>query len=116
MENIDDEIDDEIKNDDENNSDNNKIEELELPYRRYLKNLFYSKLDEFRKSLFKKILKNKEISKIIDLEKFICLLEFFIGLFTGIQVKYTIDELGFLNMDLYANELISNKRYISYTE
>ena len=106
VENIDDEIDDEIKNDDENNSDNNKIEELELPYRRYLKNLFYPKLDEFRKSLFKKILKNKEISKIIDLEKFICLLEFFIGLFTGIQVKYTIDELGFLNMDLYANELI----------
>ena len=106
MENLDDEIEEENKNDEENNSDNNKIEELEVPYRRYLKNLFYPKLEDFRKSLVKKILKNKEISKTIDLEKFICLLEFFIGLFTGIQVKYSIDELGFLNMDLYANELI----------
>ena len=103
---IDDEIDDENKNEEENNSDNNKIEELELPYRQYLKNLFYPKLEDFRKSLVKKILKNKEISKIINFEKFICILEFFISLFTGIQVKYSIDELGFLNMDLYANELI----------
>ena len=42
----------------------------------------------------------------MNFERFICLLEFFITLFTGIQVKYTIDERCFLNMDLYADELI----------
>ena len=42
----------------------------------------------------------------MSFQKFICLLEFFITLFTGIQVKYSIDELGFLNMDLYADEPI----------
>ena len=39
-----------------------------------------------------------------NFEKFICYLEYFITLFTGIQVKYSIDELGLLNMDLYASE------------
>ena len=41
-----------------------------------------------------------------DFEKFICYLEYFITLFTGIQVKYSIDELGLLNMDFYASESI----------
>ena len=53
--------------------------------------------------LHKKIHDNQSFQ--LDFEKFICLLEFFISLFTGIQVKYSIDELGFLNMDLYADEL-----------
>ena len=41
-----------------------------------------------------------------NFEKFIFFIEFYITLFTGIQVKYSIDELGFLNMDLYASELM----------
>ena len=77
----------------------------EPPYKEYIKKLFFPKLDYFRKSIMKKILENSIFYKM-SFDKFVCALEFFITLFTGIQVKYTIDELGFLNMDLYADELI----------
>jgi hypothetical protein len=39
-----------------------------------------------------------------DFEKFVLYLEIFVNLFTGIQVKYFIDELGCLNMDFYSSE------------
>ena len=119
----------EKEEEEEENEDDEKI--FDSPYGRILKNLFYPKLDYFRKHLMKKLLNqflkenifntrkqtqlhlgqglHKKIhdnqSFQLDFEKFICLLEFFISLFTGIQVKYSIDELGFLNMDLYADEL-----------
>ena len=75
------------------------------PYKEFIKGLFYPKFDDFRKEIIGVILEQKIFEKM-NFEKYICLLEFFITLFTGIQVKYTIDEQGFLNMDLYADELI----------
>jgi len=98
-------IKDNIKNEEED-EDNNEEEPFEYPYKKYIKKLFYPKLDDFRKDIIKDCFRNKNVFGKIDFEKFICLLEFFISLFSGIQVKYSIDELGFLNMDFYASESI----------
>ena len=81
-------------------------EKLEYPYQSYIEKLFYPKLNDFRKDIIEDCFKNKNTFGKIDFQKFICILEFFITLFSGIQVKYSIDELGFLNMDLYAREII----------
>ena len=98
-------IKDKIKNEEED-EDNNEEEPFEYPYKKYIKKLFYPKLDDFRKDIIKDCFRNKNVFGKIDFERFICLLEFFISLFSGIQVKYSIDELGFLNMDFYASESI----------
>ena len=94
-----------------NNSFNSAEDEDEehkndLPYKNYIKKLFYPKLNDFTKNIIEDCLRNEHTFGKIDFEKFICLIEFFIGLFSGIQVKYDIDELGFLNMDFYASEKI----------
>lgn len=96
----------EAKNYDENDNKKNNLEKIMRLYKEYINNLFFPKIEDFRQDLIKYLLENKELFRTINFEKFVCLLEFFIGLFTGIQVKYCIDELGFLNMDLYANESI----------
>ena len=100
----------ENKGEDENNEEKEENveeedEEEKDPYKECIKDLFYPKFDDFRKEIIDHLLKNQIFDKM-NFEKFICLLEFFITLFTGIQVKYTIDERCFLNMDLYADELI----------
>ena len=93
--------------DDSNESDEEDDDEkYEYPYKKYIQNLFYPKLNDFRKDIIEDCFKNKKTFGKIDFQKFICLLEFFISLFSGIQVKYSIDELGFLNMDLYASEIM----------
>ena len=71
-------------------------------YKDILKQLF--KMTDLRKDLINYCLDNDDKFENNDFEKFICYLEYFITLFTGIQVKYSIDELGLLNMDLYASE------------
>ena len=91
--------------DDESEDDDND-DKFECPYKKYIQNLFYPKLNDFRKEIIEDCFKNKKTFGKLDFQKFICLLEFFLSLFTGIQVKYSIDELGFLNMDLYASESI----------
>ena len=87
-------------------SDDSDEDDEKYPYKKYIQKLFYSKLNDFRKEIIEDCFKNKQTFGKIDFQKFICLLEFFLSLFCGIQVKYSIDELGFLNMDLYASELI----------
>ena len=94
------------KEDNKVSEENNKIDNFELPYMDYIKELFFNKLDDYRKYIMDKCLKDDELLGKIDFEKFICIIEFFVCLFTGIQVKYSIDELGFLNMDFYADESI----------
>ena len=81
-----------------------KLENMVFPYKKYIKKLFYPKLEKFRKNLIDILLENSY--QRLNFEKFIFFIEFYITLFTGIQVKYSIDELGFLNMDLYASELM----------
>ena len=101
--------DDENKEEKEEKEENVEEEEEEEknPYIECIKDLFYPKFDDFRKELIDNLLSIDLFDyKYMNFEKFICLLEYFITLFTGIQVKYTIDERCFLNMDLYADELI----------
>ena len=86
--------------------DEDNEEKAELPYKNYIKKLFYPKLNDFTKNIIESCFNNEHTFGKIDFEKFICLIEFFVGLFSGIQVKYDIDELGFLNMDFYASEKI----------
>ena len=93
-------------NDSSQDSDDDGDEKIEYPYKKYIKKLFYPKLNDFRRDIIEDCFKNKQTFGKIDFQKFICLLEFFISLFSGIQVKYSIDELGFLNMDLYSSESI----------
>ena len=78
--------------DDSNESDEEDDDEkYEYPYKKYIQNLFYPKLNDFRKDIIEDCFKNKKTFGKIDFQKFICLLEFFISLFSGIQVKYSID-------------------------
>ena len=62
------------------------------------------KINNFRTDIINYCLERDDKFKNDDFEKFICYLEYFVTLFTGIQVKYSIDELGLLNMDFYSNE------------
>ena len=71
-------------------------------YKDILKQLF--NITDLRRELINYCLDNDEKFENNDFEKFVCYLEYFITLFTGIQVKYSIDELGLLNMDFYASE------------
>ena len=73
-------------------------------YKDVLKQIF--KMNDLRKDLINYCLDNDDEFDNNDFEKFICYLEYFITLFTGIQIKYSIDELGLLDMDFYASENI----------
>ena len=73
-------------------------------YKDVLKQIF--KMNDLRKDLINYCLDNDDDFDNNDFEKFICYLEYFITLFTGIQIKYSIDELGLLDMDFYASENI----------
>ena len=76
-------------------------------YKDILKRLFI--MNDLRKDIINYCLDRDEKFDSNDFEKFICYLEYFITLFTGIQIKYTKDELGLLNMDFYASENIFMK-------
>ena len=80
----------------------NEIEDKVKSYKDIIKRLF--KITDFRLEIINYCLDNDNDFKNDDFEKFICYLEYFITLFTGIQVKYSIDEIGLLNMDFYASE------------
>ena len=80
----------------------NEIKDKAKSYKDIILQLF--KINDFRIELINYCLENDKDFKNDDFERFICYLEYFITLFTGIQVKYSIDEIGLLNMDFYSNE------------
>lgn len=84
----------------------NKIDNKPKPisYKEILKKIFLKKLNDFRKELFLYCLIRDSDFKDDNFEKFVSYLEFFITLFSGLEVKYYVDELGFLNLDLYSSE------------
>ncbi len=84
--------------DDDNNDENEEID-----YGLLLENLFYNHLNDFRKEIVEYFL-NHKISKEINFEKFVNCIEFFVMLFTGLRIKYYIDEMHNLNLDFYALE------------
>ena len=75
-------------------------------YTKLIKEIFCDKLNDFRSEIIIYCLKHSDIDILINdsFEKFVCFLEFFISLFTGIKTKYYLDELTNLNMDFYADE------------
>jgi len=91
-------------------NDNYKIEEVKIPkkkrkkYNKLIKEIFCEKIDDFRSEIVIYCLKNTEILVDDNFDKFVCFLEFFISLFTGIRTKYYLDELTNLNMDFYCDE------------
>ena len=79
--------------------------ENDLSYYDLLKKILTDNLpNDLRKDLIIFCLNNDNQFKPVNFEKFILYLEFFVTLFSGIQVKYYIDELEFLDMDFYCNE------------
>ena len=73
-------------------------------YTKLIKEIFCDKLQDFRSEIVIYCIKNSEVLDNGNFENFVCFLEFFIALFTGVKTKYYIDELTNLNMDFYADE------------
>ena len=74
-------------------------------YNKLIKEIFCEKLNDFRSEILIYCLENISLDILKEpFEKFVCFLEFFICLYTGIRTKYYLDELSNLNMDFYAEE------------
>ena len=84
-------------------------------YTKLIKEIFCTKLNDFRSEIIIYCLKNVDLDILTNdtFEKFVCFLEFFITLYTGIRTKYYMDELSNLNMDFYADE--NNLMYFAET-
>ena len=85
--------------------ENNKKKKRRNKYIKIIKEIFCNKLNDFRSEIVIYCINNTEILLNDNFENFVCFLEFFIALFTGIKTKYYIDELTNLNMDFYADEI-----------
>ena len=83
-----------------------KVRKYRNKYTKLIKEIFCEKLNDFRSEILIYCLKNTDLDILIDdtFEKFVCFLEFFISLYSGIKIKYYLDELTNLNMDFYADE------------
>ena len=92
------------------NIKNNNLNEIKIrrkhkaKYTKMIKELFCEKLNDFRSEIVIYCINNSSVLDNDNFENFVCFLEFFIILFTGIRTKYFIDELTNLNMDFYADE------------
>ena len=73
-------------------------------YKNILRELFSSRLNDFRVDILNYCLDNTKYLREDNFENFVCFIEFFFLLFSGIKTKYYIDELLYLNMDFYADE------------
>ena len=71
-------------------------------YSKLIKKIFCKKLNDFRSEIIIYCLKNYFFPD--NFENFVCFLEFFILIYTGVRTKYYLDELANLNMDFYADE------------
>ena len=83
-------------------SDSSDDDEESIDYKKLINKIFCKRLNDFRGDIVNHFLQSdKEFNSF---EKFICYIEFFVMLFTGLRVKYYIDELGNLNLDFYCTE------------
>ena len=86
------------------NSSSSNIIENKINYKKIIKDIFTTRLNDFRKDIVEYCLNNTKYLRKNNFENFVCFLEFFCLLFCGIKTKYYIDELSYLNMDFYADE------------
>jgi hypothetical protein len=77
-----------------------------LSYKKILKTFMIDTYTDLRKTIMVECIVNNPNFQEEDFEKFLFYIEEFVSLFSGIQCKYFIDELGFINMDFYASEAI----------
>ena len=83
-------------------SESSDDENEEVDYKKLMNHIFCRRLNDFRGEILKHFLeRDKEFNSF---EKFVCYIEFFVMLFTGLRVKYYIDELGNLDLDFYCTE------------
>ena len=87
------------------------INDENADYKLCLENLIVNHLNDFRKDIVQHFLQNKT-KKEITFEEFVYYIEFFVMLFTGLRIKYYIDEMHNLNLDFYASE----KSYMNIAE
>jgi hypothetical protein len=81
-----------------------KDESLRISYKRILEEVLLNNLKDFRRDLVFYTVIQRDLLSSHNFEQFVLILEFFISLFSGINCKYFIDELGYLDMDFYAYE------------
>lgn len=80
------------------------IKNKKIKYKQIIKDIFISRLNDFRKNIVEFCLENTKYLREDNFENFVCFIEFFCLLFCGIKTKYYVDELSYLNMDFYADE------------
>jgi hypothetical protein len=95
----------ELKEEEEEDSVLSIDSEKELiNYKEYLEELFCNRINDFRSELVKFCIENDRDFPDSSFEKFVCYIEFFVILFTGLRVKYYIDEFSNLDIDFYGKE------------
>lgn len=80
-------------------------QKVEILYKDVFKLIFANKYNDFRKRIIIDTINADQDFTENNFELFLFYFENFIKLFSGIQTKYFIDELGFLNLDFFANEI-----------
>ena len=91
--------------DDEEEEIKQEEEEKEIiNYKEYLKELFCNRITDFRSDIVEFCIENDLDFQDSNFEKFVCYIEFFTMLFTGLRVKYYIDEFSNLDLDFYGKE------------
>ena len=80
------------------------INKNKINYRQIIRDIFTSRLSDFRKDIVEYCLDNTIYLRENNFENFVCFIEFFILLFCGVKAKYYIDALSYLNIDFYADE------------
>ena len=71
-----------------------EIKKHKNSYKQILRELFSSRLNDFRKDIVEYCLDNTKYFREDCFENFVCFIEFFVLLFCGIKTKYYIDEIG----------------------
>ena len=95
------------------NDENYNLINDDVNYKKLLFKIFSERINnDFRINLIEYCINKDTNFKSNNFEKFILYFEYFVLLFSGIKIKYYIDEIGKLNLDFYADE----KTYMNLAE
>ena len=95
------------------NDENYNLINDDVDYKNLLFKIFSERIkNDFRINLIEYCINKDTNFKSNSFEKFILYFEYFVLLFSGIKIKYYIDEIGKLNLDFYADE----KTYMNLAE
>ena len=88
----------------EKDDENYNLINDDINYKQLLFQIFSEKINDFRINIIEYCINKDTNFKSNNFEKFILFFEYFVLLFSGIKIKYYIDEIGKLNLDFYADE------------